>query len=279
MDAFNLKEFLAGTAGGVASVLVGHPFDTVKTRLQAQVAHTHVAPRYTSALHALTTIVREERVVGFFRGVMSPMAGVAAMNAAVFGFYDAALHVLQGPRYSHDHATLWETTVAGAVSGVGTALVTAPVDLLKVQQQIDTSVAGRPTYAAIMRRLWRLGGLRGMYQGFWATALRDTGYGPYFCSYMLINRALHGLHPDTPLTAGEFAVSGAVAGVIAWLSTYWIDVIKTQVQAQPPDARRSMAQVARDIYCSGGMRAFFAGIGPTVVRAIPANAALVRILC
>ncbi|WFD34582.1 hypothetical protein MCUN1_001423 [Malassezia cuniculi] len=280
MDAFNLVEFLAGTAGGVASVLVGHPFDTIKTRLQAQVAHSHelaplrAAPRYTSAFHALATILREERVVGLFRGVTSPMIGVAAMNAAVFGFYDAALHALQGSRYNVAEPTLWETTAAGVVSGVGTALVTAPVDLLKIQQQVDASTAGRPSYSAILRRIWSAGGIRGVYQGFLVTALRDTGYGPYFGSYALINHALQRMHPESPLAAWEYAVSGAIAGIVGWLSTYWVDVIKTQVQAQPPENRRSIADIAYRTYMSGGTRAFFAGVGPTVLRAIPANAAL-----
>lgn len=287
MDTLNLSEFLAGTAGGVASVVVGHPFDTIKTRLQAQ-QHVSEAtpllrvPHYNSALHALATIVREERMIGLFRGVMSPMMGVAAMNAAIFGFYDASLHVLQGARYGREDASLWETTAAGVVTGIGTAyvaadrLVTAPVDLFKIQQQVDVSTSGRPGYGAIMARIWLAGGIRGMYQGFWATALRDTGYGPYFGSYALINRVFHHTHPQTPLAAWEFAVSGAIAGVVAWLSTYWVDVVKTQIQAQPPEARRSMVDVAYHTWRRGGMRAFFAGVGPTVLRAIPANAALVR---
>ena len=80
-----LVEFFAGTAGGVASVLVGHPFDTVKTRLQAQAARGHgpskpllpgvplLATHYTGTLNAFGRILREERVVGLFRGVLSPM--------------------------------------------------------------------------------------------------------------------------------------------------------------------------------------------------------------
>ena len=287
MDTLNLGEFISGTAGGAASVVVGHPFDTIKTRLQVQ-QHGHGAaplvraPRYNSALHALTTIIREERVIGLFRGVASPMLGVAAMNAAIFGFYDATLHVLQGARYRHAEASLWETTAAGVVTGAGTAyvaanrLVTTPVDLLKIQQQVDTSTSGRPGYSAIVARIWRARGITGLYQGFWATVLRDTGYGPYFGSYALINHALHTLHPDTPLAAWEYAVSGAIAGVVGWLSTYWADVIKTQIQAQSPESRRSIADVTYRTWCAGGMRAFFAGVGPTVLRAVPANAALVR---
>ena len=41
----------------------------VKVRLQ----NPEVASRYRSAFHAFTTIVREERVRGLFRGITSPL--------------------------------------------------------------------------------------------------------------------------------------------------------------------------------------------------------------
>ena len=127
-------EFVAGTSGGVASVVVGHPFDTIKTRLQAQrpgadhtplLAHGSHAP-YRGALHALATITREEKVVGLFRGVLSPVLGVGVMNASIFGLYDTALGYLQGTLgTSRREASLYETTLAGVFCGLGTACVAA----------------------------------------------------------------------------------------------------------------------------------------------------------
>uniref|UniRef100_A0A2K6UU69 Solute carrier family 25 member 48 n=1 Tax=Saimiri boliviensis boliviensis TaxID=39432 RepID=A0A2K6UU69_SAIBB len=39
MGSFQLEDFAAGWIGGAASVIVGHPLDTVKTRLQAGVGY------------------------------------------------------------------------------------------------------------------------------------------------------------------------------------------------------------------------------------------------
>ncbi|TFY51688.1 hypothetical protein EVG20_g10883 [Dentipellis fragilis] len=62
-------DFFAGTVAGVAALLVGHPFDTVKVRFQ----NPATASKYQSTFHAFATIAREERVLGLYKGVTSPL--------------------------------------------------------------------------------------------------------------------------------------------------------------------------------------------------------------
>lgn len=140
-----LVDFIAGTVAGIASLVAGHPFDTVKTRLQAQAQETKgtsarpSAPttsttplllqngvadgrRYRSALDALRTIVREESVTGLFKGITSPMLGVAAMNASVFGVYGIALRFLESREPTmREPTSLMHIFLAGCASGVVTA--------------------------------------------------------------------------------------------------------------------------------------------------------------
>ena len=58
------KDYVAGVAGGVAVVLIGHPFDTVKTRLQT-------SPRgvYSGTIDCLKKTVRDEGMRGFYSGI------------------------------------------------------------------------------------------------------------------------------------------------------------------------------------------------------------------
>lgn len=67
-------DFLAGTVAGVSGLVVGFPFDTVKYRFQNPAPNV----QYRSTLHALTTITREERLRGLFKGISSPLGAPAA---------------------------------------------------------------------------------------------------------------------------------------------------------------------------------------------------------
>ena len=58
------KDYLAGVAGGVAVVLIGHPFDTVKTRLQ-----TSPLGIYHGTVDCVQKTFRQEGAKGFYSGI------------------------------------------------------------------------------------------------------------------------------------------------------------------------------------------------------------------
>lgn len=161
------------------------------------------------------------------------------------------------------------------------SLITSPIDLIKIRQQLSfESNAKDSSTLQVVRGIWKQGGLRGIYRGLGCTCIRDVGYGPYFLSYEVINRYLleNKAGEGARLTNLDLALSGGAAGIIAWMSTFGADVIKTRVQAsnRRPGVRSAFLSAASDTYREGGWRAFFAGIGPTILRALPVNAALVR---
>jgi len=63
-------DFIAGTIGGIAGLIVGHPFDTVKVRFQTP----GIRAKYRSTFDALGTIIREERFIGLYKGITSPLS-------------------------------------------------------------------------------------------------------------------------------------------------------------------------------------------------------------
>lgn len=226
--------------------------------------------------------MREEKFFGLFKGWTSPLLGVAAMNACIFGSYGLALRAQTGGSADTSHATLGQVFLAGCASGVFSALITSPIELVKIREQLDYTTKGaKPQILTVLRQIWTQGRLRGLYRGFGATCLRDLGYGPYFLAYEVINRMLLSLHTATPLPTSkqpqlsnvELAFSGAIAGVLAWVSTFPIDCIKTRVQAQGRFegegwglTRGSVARAASEIWRQGGFPAFWRGVGATVAR-------------
>lgn len=74
-SASSLRDFVAGGVGGICAVLVGHPFDLVKVRLQ-----TAEKGVYSGAIDAARkTIVREGPIRGLYAGVSAPLVGVTPM--------------------------------------------------------------------------------------------------------------------------------------------------------------------------------------------------------
>ena len=74
--------------------------------------------------------------------------------------------------------------------------------------------------------------------------------------------------PVTPWPALLFA--GGVAGVVGWLVTFPFDVVKTRVQStlstSPDNPFRNMWSTIIYSYRTEGMRVFFHGIRPTLIR-------------
>ena len=71
----SLRALVAGGVGGVFAVVVGHPFDLVKVRMQ-----TAEKGVYTGAMDVLRKgIAREGLVRGLYAGVSAPLVGVTPM--------------------------------------------------------------------------------------------------------------------------------------------------------------------------------------------------------
>ena len=61
-----VKSFLAGGAAGVSAVLVGHPFDTLKVRLQT-------SNEYKGLFDCFQKTIAKDGVRGLYRGMVSPL--------------------------------------------------------------------------------------------------------------------------------------------------------------------------------------------------------------
>lgn len=70
-----LRSFVAGGFGGICAVIVGHPFDLVKVRLQ-----TAEKGVYSSAVDCLRkSVARDGLRRGLYAGVSAPLVGVTPM--------------------------------------------------------------------------------------------------------------------------------------------------------------------------------------------------------
>ncbi|VDC01927.1 unnamed protein product [Peniophora sp. CBMAI 1063] len=270
----NVKSFLSGGFGGVAAVLVGHPFDLTKTRLQTAAPGT-----YRGAIDVVKQAVARDGAFGLYRGVVPPLLGVTPIFALSFWAYDASKAVVYALTPNRKEASLSsaELAAAGFMSAVPTTLVTAPVERAKVLLQVDGQ-AGKAKYKGVfdvIGHLYREGGIKSIYRGSVATVARDgPGSAAYFAAYEVTKKFLTpaGASPND-LHLGSIIMAGGTAGVAMWAIAIPPDVLKSRLQSAPTGTYSGIMDCARKTIAADGVKALWKGFGPAMARAFPANAA------
>ena len=161
-------------------------------------------------------------------------------------------------------------------------IITAPFErvkvLLQIQGQKQLAPGEKPRYSGgtdVVRQLYKEGGIRSVYRGSAMTLARDgPGSATYFASYEYVKRKMtpkdaNG-NPSGELSLTAVMTAGGAAGVAMWLPVFPIDTIKSRLQSA--EGRPTIGGTIRGIHASGGLKAFFPGIGPAMARAVPANA-------
>ncbi|BGP55926.1 hypothetical protein JCM8202_005269 [Rhodotorula sphaerocarpa] len=156
-----LKDVLYGSAAGIASRAVEHPFDLTKVRLQSQPLDRPA--RYTGPWDCIVQTYRAEGVRAFWRGVSMPVAGAMAENATLFVVYNqsqAFLRRMFPPPPSSSASpgdpppmSIPQTATAAALAGAAASFVLTPVELVKCKMQVsniatETAIAAAAAGAA-----------------------------------------------------------------------------------------------------------------------------------
>lgn len=262
-------DFVAGCLGGLSGIVVGHPFDTVKVRLQTQ-----VTKRYSGTVNCFAQIVKQETVFGLYKGMLSPMAGIGFINAIIFGVQANVFRVLE-PGLSGQ-------CISGAVAGAVQSIVCCPMELAKTRVQIQSKkVNTHERYHGsfdCLQKIFKKNGIKGCYRGMTITLIREIpSFAIYFGTFELYCVALtrKGSSTDCIGLLG-LLLAGGMSGISSWVFTYPIDVVKSRIQADGDGQDRkyrSIVDCVRKTYRSGGLNAFLQGLTATVVRAFPTNAA------
>ncbi|RHW67128.1 mitochondrial carrier protein [Trypanosoma brucei equiperdum] len=258
--------FLSGWAGGISNLLVGHPFDTVKTLMQGNKGE------YKNSLHCAKRIVMEGGPFALYKGVIAPMTGTGVVMALYFVAYDATetlIRKLKGVD-SLTPLSMGEIMLCGGSTGVLGSLVLGPAELLKVRQQTALSSGARGSLRDVILNIYRKEGPLGFTRGIGATMLRDVPgsmawFGAYEYTKLLLCK-----NPKDP-SVGEALFAGGMGGIAVWSFSLPLDCIKTRVQASSVPLTPVVA--FRAILSEHGIKGFYRGIGPALLRAFPANAA------
>ncbi|MEE6479275.1 hypothetical protein FKM82_012199 [Ascaphus truei] len=289
MAHFQIHDFVAGYLGGAAGVIVGHPLDTVKTRLQ-------VGQGYKNTLNCIFTIFKNENVAGFFKGMSFPLASIAIYNSVVFGVFSNTQRLISQHRYgvpSHS-PDLLDLTVASMLAGCISVAIGGPVDLVKIRLQMQTqsinsgkvSINHRSSMlpyqtaykgpVQCLNSILRHKGFAGLYRGAGAMILRDIpGYCLYFIPYTFICDWITS-DTNTAPSASSVWIAGGIAGAISWGTATPMDVVKSRLQADGvyTNKYKGVSDCILQCYQNEGLKVFFRGITVNAVRGFPMSAAM-----
>ncbi|KAK1422367.1 hypothetical protein QVD17_25443 [Tagetes erecta] len=281
------KHYVAGLVSGVSMVIVGHPFDTVKVKLQKHNTEAH-GFKYRSGFHCTTRILKTEGVRGLYRGATPSFVGMAIESSLVFGIYSQTKQALQGGDFNRKpepHIIVPSAAFAGSII----SFVLCPSELLKCRMQIQGTDSVVPNYRKYSGPLncaietVKTEGVKGLFRGGVATLLRESiGNAVFFSTYEFLRHSLHLQLKSSSFDhknlgdVGIGIVSGGLGGIAFWSAVLPLDVAKTIIQTTPDkNSSKNPFKILKSIYRRSGLRGCYTGLGPTVSRAFPANAAAI----
>ncbi|KAK9248853.1 mitochondrial carrier domain-containing protein [Lipomyces tetrasporus] len=274
-----LKDVMAGTCGGIAQVLVGQPFDTTKVRLQSAPPGT-----YTGGLDVVQKLIKTEGPLAFYKGTLTPLVGVGACVSVQFGVFEGLKRFFSKQNMSNGRSeglTYTQYYFAGSLSGLANSILACPIEHIRIRLQTQTASAPKQFSGPIdvIRKVTHSSGIAGIFRGLTPTLLREGhGMGVYFLTYeYLVNRDMAKNKIERKNIPGwRLCVYGGCAGYGVWLSAYPFDVIKSKMQTDSIDPTKrqfsSTMECARKTFRATGVKGFFRGFVPTILRAAPVNA-------
>ncbi|KAG1785371.1 mitochondrial carrier domain-containing protein [Suillus plorans] len=279
-----IKDLAAGTAGGIAQVLVGQPFDIVKVRMQTSAKGT-----YSGMLHCAGGILKNEGPLAFYKGTLTPLLGIGVCVSIQFGVLEYAKRIFTVQNLARGEGgeegkmlSGRQLVIAGVAAGLANGVVSGPVEHIRIRLQTQSNT--NPIYKGpfnAMKQIVSQHGISGLFKGQAVTFLREaTGYGVYFLAYeKLVQREItqKGIRRDQ-INPMNSILYGAAAGYALWAVIYPIDMIKSRMQTDgfTPSTGQKYASAwdcVRKVWRSEGISAFTRGLGPTLIRSPFANGA------
>lgn len=284
----NIRGFMAGAFSGMAKCTVGHPFDTIKVRMQ-----TCAPGQFNGPLDCLMQTVRREGIGAVYKGVTPPLVGWLAMDSVMLGSLTLYRRMLRDrvPRNNFLHRTEESGAhslrsvghgIAGTMAGSTVCVIATPVEHIKARLQVQYAAnkADRLYHGPIdcLKKIYTSHGIRGLYHGFPATLVFRSFFFFWWGSYDLFSRFL-AKNSSLSTPAINFWAGGASAQIF-WITAYPSDVVKQRLMTDPlggslNDGVRKFPRwrdAARAVYKESGWRGYWRGFVPCFLRAFPANA-------
>lgn len=267
--------FIAGTVSGVTKNVVGHPFDTVKVRLQTSEG------RFKGPMDCVWHTFRNEGLRGFYKGFTPPLLGWVAMDSVMLGSLHLYRRLVKENLFADEaKLPLLGHVIAGLGSGWTVSFVAAPIEQFKARLQVQYDAASRQYTGPVdvARKLWRISPLT-WYTGLFPTMVFRTNFIFWWGSYEIFTEQFKARTRLSTPAINFWA--GGLSATVFWIFAYPADVVKQVIMTDSPiKAEKKFPRyldAVRYIWRERGWRGFTRGFGPSILRSFPANAAALAV--
>ncbi|WVQ76293.1 hypothetical protein IAR50_005958 [Cryptococcus sp. DSM 104548] len=295
--------FAAGICSGWTKLIVGHPFDTCKIRLQCAPPGT-----YKGVWDVLAQTVTKEGPRALYKGASIPAISWGITDSILMG----SLHNYRAFLLTHgfgerdpgseegkERLSMLGHTTAGLFAGWTNAIPAHATELIKGKLQLQLiQPANTPKEFSgpidVVRKTVAEQGVTGMWRGLGSSFLYRSCFLAMFGSFEAFNRLFKSWDGTSWEMSSGMAnfVAGGMASNVYWFAALPMDNIKNRIMTdkiKTPrykgvfDAYRQVWRETFDPSKSLGwnsvarVRNFYKGFVPVVLRAFPTNAAALAV--
>ena len=301
-------QFVAGAASGLASRLLTHPMDTIKSRMQV-----HAATRRTGHRGALLrsgfgrniTTTNNNAFFGYYKGFGAVALGSPLASGMYFLGYETTKKTLAKVRGDDGGETT--TAAAAAMDNVLTGIVAqalagiayTPVDVIKERMQVSSvlpkhlktnnGIDYRNVFDAVKTIAQNEGVKNGLMRGYWA---QNFVWWPWSASYFVVyekgleifSKSNNNNNDDddsvqTMYNVSPHAASAFTAATFATVLTHPLDLCKTRIQTMTAKGMNgggggslTLKMACVDVVKTEGVLALYRGVWARILSVAPGSA-------
>ncbi|KAF9935753.1 hypothetical protein BGZ75_000691 [Mortierella antarctica] len=289
-----VTHLIGGAVSGLCACVFVQPLDLIKTRLQQQQqahlafikqrgqAGLTIAPLESTIWKTVFGIVKEGSVLSLWRGTAPTIVRNVPGAAMYFTVLNESRTLLARRKINGMERTdtlsgssalpklsNTENLIAGGASRAAIGFVMMPATVIKVRY--ESNLYNYNSMAGAFGSIFRTEGIRGLWAGFGATAMRDAPLAGLYVLFYEQCKARLGALRDT---SSHFAavstptihmVSGVAAGFLSTTLTHPFDMLKTRMQLKPAEYK-NVLQGARKVLLEEGAIGFLDGILVRTIR-------------
>ncbi|EED13076.1 calcium dependent mitochondrial carrier protein, putative [Talaromyces stipitatus ATCC 10500] len=298
----HLGYFIAGGLAGAVSRTATAPLDRLKVYLIAQTGVRKEAVRAAqkgapvnavrkgikSLVDAMKELWKAGGVRSLFAGNGLNVVKIMPESAIKFGAYEASKRAFARLEGHNDTKKIKPTSqfLSGGLGGMVAQCFVYPIDTLKFRMQCEVvqgGVRGNKLIAETARKMWQTTGgfafFRGLplgLMGMFPYAAIDLSTFEYLKRRLVARKARQEKchEDDVPLSNFTTGAIGAFSGALGASFVYPLNVLRTRLQAQGtvlhPATYDGIIDVTRTTYRTEGIRGFYKGITPNMLKVAPA---------